>query len=1657
MPQQVTDPRLLEELERGSTPIPDFQAPVQRTFDSVFGAPQPQQQSPVADPALIEQLERGEDPSVWNKTWAGRQARKVTDAAQSAYDMAFPARDPANANVPGFASQGITNTSDLAKVERSKLTSAGFEDEPWRRAIVDALGDRLLDRRQDTKGNEIIKYRGDDGQEYETYVNRPGMDTQDWSRTLLGAFPYIVGSSAAGRGLKALTGLGKSLWSRVPTQALTAAGISLGQDVAAGTDIGQDELWKSLVTAGFGAAGEVAGTIAPKIWRKFFQSEYFDPATGTLTEAGRRKAAQMGIDPSTVEGEAARRFKEIAQAEDPYAAMAGIQAGEFKIPTSVGQRTKDASKLGLEEEMRRGLHGPEAYRMMQEFDQGQRTAFTEASQDILRKPGMAIAPTSAETIPEASQAIGEGVRKAKRASEAEITKAWPDEDMLPVFTKTDTGNQARQFMTTRLNEALDGIALDQQLTPTAYRMLSFIDDYSKNLPEKIPFEILGKEPRSPLIDMMRRRLLGAYEAAESKTDRRAARAVYSAFNEWIADVAENQAVRSAKGQFLSPTVGEQLKTAIATTREQKQRFAPRGPDNKPTPGAKIINDIIMNEDTPERIGQSIFGVSTSGLPKAGTVEAVKMLRDVLDANTFDQVKASYFLRMISGKEGTVLSPTKLVTAIDRAFENQGSVIKQLFNGDEQALIKRYREAAAAASFKPPNPSGTSYELERMRHRKRSSVLATMLRKKGGGHTFRGEPVQASFYQILARVLPNWAGLQDRASRALARKATSQAFPRAPDTGSGRAGVSAAYGARDEGQENEEEDRMRRGLGTRPQRALGGPAQQQPQSGLGTPTPATTGGNFNWNPQAFGRQQPNMQLMNAFRASSGQQQMTPQQYAQNEQNSIQRGFNMNNAWLRGTGNQQLTPQAYQQRWQDRTGRSTNLANAFNRSGYASGGGILDELEENPYGWGDAPPAPEEGAFFETDHAMSPSDADALRIRQYAEDIRDPARDVALGLSGIGAAAEAGKDFAEGRDLEGLGNTGLAMLPFVGGTALNTAAKYGPKVAAPAVGLGTLFTPTEAGPEGAETEILRLTKEMNDLVAKRDAINSEFMAMSKDTTAELQGQGKSKKGKGTGPISEGLAKQATSVKEVADRLGAEIDTKQKRIAELQYTLTDDYKREQDLTNRNIEARKPWYERTGIPGVGTAATWGPWLGAAYMAHRGFGRIATEGDALLDAVRAARAAGDARGESAALLALDSWRRGAFKDAAKVTGKAVTIPGGVRTAGIGYDATFGPEVKDAQGNVLEGGAKQQAQHHFNRMFGGEGWQGAAEEWGPMGVSGIEAAGLGAGTHILSGKHAPLNEAAGEIASLRGMGKGDTWRSKGADAMSPEEIGRELLARRAGLPGGTPPSQGLGSLPPQPEAKMPPLSGPPTNPALSPPKGTSPSDVSGSPTIPEPPTIGSGSAPPQGLGSPAMLPPAEKSGLGAASQATKPKRVRAPKPPVEVPSPVEAAPPMPSAAKGKPAKKSETPVTPPEPPPVQKAGESDKAFQGRVKRYHDKYMGYVKHNPGDRQYRVGEGVREGGRFGPKDRTGIRGLKQATKDKAPKVEKITKGAAPPAEVNSDAKLEAVLKSGVGNPKVQGALSSGDIDQAARIIAEGSGVPAHKLIPLVSKWAKEGKFD
>lgn len=721
----------------------------------------------------------------------GRGVEAVAGAVSTAGKYVAEAyqgkQDPAFANVPGFTGEGL-DISTRSAIKRGTLVT--YEDASYGDIIKKSLGPRLVGSQKDVHGQEIVTYRGDDGTERKAYVNKPGLDWEDIDRTVSSAMPFMLGGGLAAGVFKGLP-----LLARLALQAPVAASVSIGADVAAG-QMGSNQgvdLPRAGFAAGGAAVGEAISPVVSALWRKLVVKPGMLDDAGVLSAAGRVEAERIGLSPTQIasmEGKPAEKFAEAATiARDPKEVAAQFRTGEFDIPTTKGQRTKDPQLLQMEVEMRRGLWGDQAKQIMRDFDEGQTSAIAKASNETI---GGTIAPGAAgREKATLGRSIQEGIQTAKSYMDQAENQLWGAAG--PMFPREEGFDLLANRVATSLQESNIWPKPNLGAYKSSNEMLQFLEDYSKGKVNENVLPLVGAGKSNIFLDDARRYLLNLYRGAEPKTaDAMAAKAIYNGFNKWIDDLADNALL---VGQ---PDTAAALKTARGFTKDMKALFAPTDVTGKLTPAGRRLDTVFNKADSPESVVDALIPQPATKL-RPGDVDALKHMKDILTKNgapdAWDDVRLAYWVNVAQNDKGQILSPKLLKNRIDAAFTNQKTALDVFYDDTEQNLMKRFSTALEDATWVDPNPSGTSYALQSMKERfQGGSTLKTLLQTQSQREMFSKHNVLASrIYKILARKVPvSLFGSKEGAGAAVAERMTGQELtPRGIPS---LAGPGAAVGA-----------------------------------------------------------------------------------------------------------------------------------------------------------------------------------------------------------------------------------------------------------------------------------------------------------------------------------------------------------------------------------------------------------------------------------------------------------------------------------------------------------------------------------------------------------------------------------------------------------------------------------------------------------------------------------------------------------------------------------------------------------------------------------------------------------------------------------------------------------------------------------------------
>ncbi len=667
-------------------------------------------QQPAQAPNVQPQTPEPQQPSLMEQ-YVDPALKWMTDAGTAVKDAVVGKQDPRFKDTPTLQENSGMAMDGFA--EMTAVSDAALAD-VWAKT----LGDRYIGTIKDANGYPIIQFRGKDGSVQQGYVNKPGLDGQDVNRALSASVPYLLAGGVAGRALG-----GAGAIANVAGQGVAAGSASIGQDVGARAIGSEQELDVSRagIAAGLGAGGELVGRVALPFVRKWLGDKSIwqqaDDGTLSLTRRGQKLAEREGIQPDLkISADQARRvLGETSEALNPGEVLIKERAGQFGIPTTLGQRTKDPWQIQTEKDIRFGTLGGAARDRMVGFDEAQKRAVKAAALGA-DDAGLPIkTPSVGRRLKAAPGSIAPDDlgQSAKRGFEAARDRAGQLEGQAWDAVK-DVRPRSGSFdiLGKNVDDSLQAsrVKVDAANTPQAFSMLNQVKAYMEGSAARNP-ELPDFVTQSAIkeVDEMRRTLLGAFQAADKGSDRRAARSIYDGYLKWIDEAAEKNLLTGG------PQAAMNIRNARGATREFKNLFEPRMKGGTKSPAARAFEK-IGEAESGEEVLNALFGRGslTSRVPD-GTVKTLRHYKAATHSvggeagkQAWNDVRMANWVRMITNKQGEMLPPGTMVNNIEAAFKTNPTFMKTLYNESERKLMRQYANAVKATDWKrfDINPSGT---------------------------------------------------------------------------------------------------------------------------------------------------------------------------------------------------------------------------------------------------------------------------------------------------------------------------------------------------------------------------------------------------------------------------------------------------------------------------------------------------------------------------------------------------------------------------------------------------------------------------------------------------------------------------------------------------------------------------------------------------------------------------------------------------------------------------------------------------------------------------------------------------------------------------------------------------------------------------------------
>lgn len=696
-------------------------------------APQPRQQAPNGAGDLPDALEimrgGGQQPAQPQASRPGSRLGAVRDSRDVPTRMreaVYGRQDPAYAGIPSAmraldAQQGVSLANEAGTLGRYALAAS---DDDLARMYAQQFGGNYVRTEKDANGYPVIVYRDKDGKEGKAYVNRPGLDFEDVTRGVVGALPFFKSAQMVHRGVQAAP-----VVPRMIAQAGGQGATSVAQD-ATGVLSGltQPDPAEAAAKAGIaavgGAGGEAIGAAGSAIWRRLIgDRRYYDAASGTLTKAGEDAARAAGIDPADFSPKIAQDFaRQFARTGDADAAFRQAASNEAGIRRSAGELAGNREQLLREQQMRSGTFGTQARESAEAFDTAQRDDVVRAVRGV-SPPGSSTS-SIAETIAphrrgqlgtmgktEAGDAIASNTAAARDAARQQTQQAWRE------VSTIEAPDSALKLLPQAVNDALGSFQLGTT-TPAASKMAQQVGRFVRQeAPERVDDIIANNPIRN--VDQVRRQLLASMRGASTDEDRAAAGAIYTAYNRWMRDAADQMATSD-------PLAAAKLRTAIDSTRDMMQLFK-----GKPgTPAARIMADLVEKADNPARFVDTLF---TGGQIKQGSLTALGQLKQAYDRylpadqakRAWDDVRLAYWLRMTADKGNEVKTPGTLSTAIKLMLGDQKRLTQTLLTPAEMGQLRRMAAALDEIKRKNPNTSWSGMAVGQMMRDMGNAVLGML--------------------------------------------------------------------------------------------------------------------------------------------------------------------------------------------------------------------------------------------------------------------------------------------------------------------------------------------------------------------------------------------------------------------------------------------------------------------------------------------------------------------------------------------------------------------------------------------------------------------------------------------------------------------------------------------------------------------------------------------------------------------------------------------------------------------------------------------------------------------------------------------------------------------------------------------------------------------
>jgi hypothetical protein len=549
-----------------------------------------------------------------------------------------------------------------------------------------------------------------DGKPY--YLNKPGMSAQDTLKTAFTIVNFL--------GLGKLYGIGKQgvgLLSNIGRSAATGTTLSAGEDVVAkmtGSEqkgllgMGIDPVKAATtgaLTGVFQAGGDILISAIPTIARNLKnikgavggEGAIFD-STGSLTPSGQTALKNLGIEWKNMTNEFKARLRNEFSTKTPASPEEAIRYAEAdSLPVAVPQTKGTLSgkpAIQLREDLaRKGVYGEEAERIIRNADEEALAALglnLSEIQKIIAGGGSVIEKGQGASQ---AQAILSGAREAEKkavdaAYDAARTIAKEEGTVVPSNIFKGFGNRTKLKIQEKY--ALD----DLPQVNTILKRINSLEKKKDGVVVKDLFD-LRQQINSRIIGNPGTEIAGALGIAKTQLDNQIDDLVLAVLKE-----GDTKVVAA-------------WRDAIKGYKDYAQKWKSKDLLDKITQKKSGTDELVI---APEDAGRFIFNRTNLGfLTKQNLQRDLVKLKKELPPDQWNELRQEIYLKIVGhGKQSSGnISGAKLLTSINKSFEENKPLMNMLFNQEERNLLKQFARVANATTSTTKQTSNTAVAQSQM--------------------------------------------------------------------------------------------------------------------------------------------------------------------------------------------------------------------------------------------------------------------------------------------------------------------------------------------------------------------------------------------------------------------------------------------------------------------------------------------------------------------------------------------------------------------------------------------------------------------------------------------------------------------------------------------------------------------------------------------------------------------------------------------------------------------------------------------------------------------------------------------------------------------------------------------------------------------------------